>query len=750
MASAADSYLVQTSMIKDDETPDFTSKQWTFVNDINQGNYGNKQVQFDMTGFFNAARFMSFSEMVLVIPLVTVLTPDDLYTDSTSASLYSGLGPTLPTAGSAAKPNNLYSMGFKSGYWNLIYSMSVNADGVDAVQLQPNLNYYASYKANTTWSASDVAKHGPLCGFLPDDELSWGINPTYVADKNGYGVYNNTLPAGTQQLGYAPPTTGSSANYSILDTNTPHVNNALYERMCKTSTYVSPLGINSADQIVVTGDAPASWDSKYVGQSDGTLSSQFTSNLKDAVFVMDPPNDNTWSKSARVWITTAYIRLKDVCDFFSKLPLCRSLGLKLIINVNLGHLSVRQPTLGVPYGLDPSGTSADFSKAPVSGNANPPTVFSTIYPTAGYQIGDVAGKSISLSTLECATKTTGAGVIPQNWPNTAGGVVPVYGYGQIYDNSFSNTCPIMLAKCVSSLNTNNSSRTPETPLLNQVIEQDIFPGVNCGIYSQQRNGLRLSINIATPDTNYHPQQASALAGFSHPLKSCRIYVPSVEMVPSKAIRYLENHKQQMVEYDDIYTFTYNGIKPGQQFNYMAANNVANAKYLIVIPFFHDDTVKATGPNGSASAQHMTSTPANWNRNCSACPFEPISPFDSAPATTAPYGMLQRYNVLLSNQTVYQRDREYDFETFLEEVSEANAINGGLDTGLTSGLVDFRKWSNNYRYYVTNLARRLEGDNTPKSITLQGTNGTILTMDLQIFVVYSKKISLDVGTGRISV
>mgnify|MGYP001562618347 CR=1 FL=1 len=761
MASAADSYLVQTSMMKEDETPDFTSKQWTFINDINQGNYGNRQVQFDMSGFFNAARFMSFSEMILVLPLVTVLSPEDVFSDASTYNVLNGMGPNLPAASSTAvpRPNNLYSVGFKSGYWNLIYSMSVNADGVDVVQLQPNLNYIASAKAMMEWSQSDVQKHGPLCGFLPDDELSWSINPTQVGNASGYGVCNNSLPPSAKQLAFPTDSTAltlgySSSSISSLNTNVSHVNEALYERMLKTSSYTAP---------ILPANGCTDFDPKYTAIGQGLVSSVYTTSLADSVFPMQSSGsgnqasaitDSVATSSARIWITTAYIRLKDVCDFFSKLPLCRSLNLKLIINLNTGHLAVRQPNYLPSYGLQ----ALPIATAIAAGG----TLAATPHEITGVNYiqvltGDVLKLSAASGAVE-SLKTVPSGGAHINYPGTTT-ATPLYGYGQVYDNSFQNTCPLMLAKCVSSVLKNTGSGIQvATPAATQNVEQDVFPGLNCGLYSQYRNGLRLSIAIAAPESTWH-NNISGLSSYQHPLKSCRIYVPSVEMVPSKAIRYLENHKQQMVTYDDFYTFTYNGIASGAQFNYMAANNIANAKYLVVIPFYHDDSVQSgvntpysswDGVAGTGGQQIASSAPAYWNLNCSRLPFEPISPFDSAPATTAPGALISRYNVLLSNQTVYQRDREYDFETFLEEVQELGAINGGLDTGLTSGLIDFRKWSNNYRYYVTNLARRLEGDNTPKSITLQGINSTVYPMDLQIFVIYSKKVSLDVGTGRVSV
>lgn len=732
MASAADSYLTQVSMMKDDESPDFTSKQWTFINDINQGNYSNKQLMFDMSGFFNAARFLSFSEMVLVIPIVTTLSPDSVWGASSSGTVQSGMGPVInePTGSVQRTPTSLYSMGYKSGYWNFIYSMSVNADGVDVVQLQPNMNYYSSYKAITTWSKSDVEKHGPFCGFLPDSDLSWGINATGIGRENGYGVYNNSLPPKMTYQTYSPdagaaPFAGvitSDENANVLNSNTPDVNTGLYQRMLKTSRFVTAKPQAVGDYV---------YDPKYVSISDGTLSSDFMSNLGDGCFPYSASGsqtsqiaDSTCGTSARIWITTAYIRLKDCCDFFSKLPLCRSLNLKLIINVNTGHLGVYQPNL-LPKPATPIRVGGDFGTIPTA-------VVSHVLSAGG-----------DPRTLKASSGAQAAGGVPSD-------TICDFGYSYIFENTFQTTCPVMLAKCVSSLQTNESIDRVVSTLPSSTVEADPYPGLNCGLYSQYRNAMRLSVAIAAPESSWHTRlNSGVLDGYKHPLKSCRLYIPSVEMVPSKAIRYLENHKQQQIVYDDIYNFTYLGIISGTQFNYMAANNVANAKYLVVIPFYHDDTTQ-TGTAASNAAQPATQAPRYYNWSTSLIPYQPISPFDSAPATTAPGCILARYNVLLSNQTVYQRDREYDFETFLEEVSEVGAINGGLDTGLTSGLVDFRKWSNNYRYYVTNLARRLEGDNTPKSITIQGVNRSAYKIDLQIFVVYSKKISLDVGTGRVSV
>ena len=40
-----------------------------------------------------------------------------------------------------------------------------------------------------------------------------------------------------------------------------------------------------------------------------------------------------------VWYTTAFIRMKDLSDFFNKLPLSTKFDCKLVINVNTGYCS---------------------------------------------------------------------------------------------------------------------------------------------------------------------------------------------------------------------------------------------------------------------------------------------------------------------------------------------------------------------------------------------------------------------------
>ena len=97
----------------------------------------------------------------------------------------------------------------------------------------------------------------------------------------------------------------------------------------------------------------------------------------------------------------------------------------------------------------------------------------------------------------------------------------------------------------------------------------------------------------------------------------------------------------------------------------------------------------------------------------------------------------------------QNNVQYDFDLFMDELASLNSINGGLTTGLTNGLVGLREFQNNYRYYVANLARRLPSeDPIPKSVVLTGRNAGGKAIDLICFIVFERKIVIDMLTGAI--
>jgi hypothetical protein len=294
-------------------------------------------------------------------------------------------------------------------------------------------------------------------------------------------------------------------------------------------------------------------------------------------------------------------------------------------------------------------------------------------------------------------------------------------YGAITSNTFPGTCPIMLSPLVASALSGATISTAGAYPTNANL--CIYPGiaVDCGTTS--RTGLVLSVSIAKPDP-IHKQLAANIVLKESTLANCRIYAPIIDMEPDLVSMYITNYKQQAIYYRDVLQFQQPGVAATKTFTTQVGNGFVNLQRLIIIPFYHDDT--------------------------KTLPFEPTSPWSSAPSTVAPRSELVDFNVLVSNMNIFQRNISYSFENFLEEMGLANAINGGLDTGLTSGIPGYSDWQNAYRYYVVDLSRRLAGDNTPKSVTVIGRNNSLYTVDYYYFLQYKRHLTLDVESGHITV
>jgi hypothetical protein len=212
------------------------------------------------------------------------------------------------------------------------------------------------------------------------------------------------------------------------------------------------------------------------------------------------------------------------------------------------------------------------------------------------------------------------------------------------------------------------------------------------------------------------------------LTSCRLVVPTFEMDYAKEQEMLALSPKKKITYKDIYNYNITGITTGSPFNQIITNGLADAQELVIIPMIN------SASNGTAPAIAIV-------------PYQ--SPFDSAPATTCPNASISNFNVSLSGKFLFQQNLTYDYEMFNNEIQHINALNGGLTTGLTSGLVGRHEWDNGYRFYACDLSRHLPADDgVPRSIAIQGTNNTTKTMDYICFVAFNRTIELDLYTGKL--
>jgi hypothetical protein len=534
-------------------------------------------------------------------------------------------------AGVAIPSTTDFAVAVKNGHYQLINSMTVQYNNSSVIQTTSFSNFHVNYKLITSMSLDDVKNTGASIGFSPDSASSWSY------DAGGLGFKNNTI---TPNLDSASTYAGTAYNAGM------------YDRQINNATNLTAQGLNGIlDESKLT----------YVNKS-------FTKNI------------TVGAKESKVWWFEATIRLKDIHDFFNKIPLCRGSFIKFYLNLNQSWCSFT--VAGGAGAITPAsvavnvfgGGSCPFMiSAPTSSTVSATITGATVDATAGTGISVAAG-----------TAGFGTNAIPPVYANTSGAL-----------DAF-NISGATISSATLALS--GGSKT-------------LADGA----------GYVLSMSVLQPISGSGQPTTELRNPFQ---TSCRLYAPLYVMNPIKEEQYLSLNRTKTIKYRDIYQYQFESVGAGTNFNYLVSNGIANLKEIVVMPFFSKSVNGVLGIS----------------------PFQ--SPFDTAPATTSPCAVLSNVNFQISNINAFNNNTQYDYEAFLHELKGVNSINGGLTTGLSSGLVGAREFSNNYRYYVCDVSRRLpEEDKVPKSIQIKGTNETLLPMDLYVFAVFETEITIDTFTGQ---
>lgn len=269
----ADEFIYQESLSSESTQHPFIDKEVLYVTDSNNGSYSGGQIQIDTSTLSNSGKWLDFSEAVLEVPFVMTMKSD---TDLTSAS-----------------PSG-FMMGLKNGNHQIIDSLQVDYNNHNVIQLQQLTNAYVSYKMITSWSESDIDKWGSEVGFHPDTAGSSSYSAGASADGNGTSANVPLDPV---------------AQYVYTGTQPLAQSNQGYLKRLQTTSH--PAGGYAGNPALATASALNSIGKSYFSDDGG-------------------------SGSARIykWSILATIRLKDIADFFDKIPLVRGAFLRLTINFN--------------------------------------------------------------------------------------------------------------------------------------------------------------------------------------------------------------------------------------------------------------------------------------------------------------------------------------------------------------------------------------------------------------------------------
>ena len=278
----ADNLLFETSNSVELDGEPFTRKERIYVIDQNNGSYSNNQVIIDTASISNSGKWADFSSATMSVPLLITMT---------STFDFSGVSTD-------------FVCGLKNSYTQMIASMSVEYNNSAAIQITNLSNLYISYKLNTTLCVDDLVILGSQIGFAKDTSQSWKYTNSATGSLVGMGSSNNSdLIAATN---FSDSYDGVSGNLGFA------------KRQLETSFTAGQAGVS-----IILGGSWASVSSQYQRnytiKSGGAISGYFQ----------------------QAWNILATWRLKDMCDFFEKLPLVRGAYIKMYINLNQSRTKIR-------------------------------------------------------------------------------------------------------------------------------------------------------------------------------------------------------------------------------------------------------------------------------------------------------------------------------------------------------------------------------------------------------------------------
>lgn len=303
----------------------FVDKQWLYVNDSNNGSYTG-QIVIDSTTLSNSGSYIGWSESFLQVPLVL---------QAESASL------------DAIADKFDFGMALKNGYWQLIHSMSVEFNNGSVVQQTPFLNVFASFKNLTSWSEGDLKCWGKITGFSPDTADSWVYNNQVAAASavnglqgSGTGFCNNRLAmtfaasGALSDVAYPPavftatPLVLATEASSFADSVATCANTGLLQRMKWLNfNMICPTG-GTGTVVAATGANVLANKVSLLTKDEGGLKDIFKNYIQTTA-------------TSRAIVFNAIIRLKDICDFFDKMPLMKGATMRLYINTNQAFLDLK-------------------------------------------------------------------------------------------------------------------------------------------------------------------------------------------------------------------------------------------------------------------------------------------------------------------------------------------------------------------------------------------------------------------------
>ena len=521
----------------DIETP-YVSKQWAYLNDINNGVYSNgglTLVQFDMSSIYNSTSLIDMSQAYLTIPLVIT----SAYTSSNSA-------------GTVIAPNSQSAWcthGLKCGYYQTLHAADLIVNGKTVNQYQPYTNVYTHFKLLSQMSNDDLRTIGTSIGFgeALDNIESLKYNGSGNQTAGGAVVY----PAATS-------VTAGLTNGNGMCNNNPFSLGGSY-------AYVANATISGGIAASVT---------QTVTAFSGTIS---VGDFVSGPGIASGTTVANWNGSTTVTLSTAASAISGIQElyFYTFTPSIdgNEQGIQFTGSSNNGLYSrikkYSDYTNGTYQNLYGAGGSTVniMSQTQIANEFKPYTSINNTNYVATYDVAIIRLCDIFDSMKNLCLMKKFDGVL-RLYFNT-GVVSSVIQQNGIMitsasTNTFTNTCPII--QCAQ----------------NQWPYNAIGLTTSLSIAKAQTTNQFGGVNLATNSTG-------------HTMTSCRLYYPQVTLKPERLNNYISANRNKKIVYTDYLFNQFNSITSAQTFSALVQSGVTNIRGLLLIPVFSSTT------NGTVAA-----------------------------------------------------------------------------------------------------------------------------------------------------
>ena len=317
----ADSIVFEETVSSEVSQSEFVDKQWLYVNDNNNGSYSS-QVVLDTTALSNSGAYLNWSEGFILMPLMLQL-------ESAAATL---------TANSASD----FIVALKSGYWNMLHSLTCEFNTNSVIQQVPFLNVFCGFKNITSWSQDDLKNWATVCGFRPDSAHAWAYLDVAPANGlllagSGSGLTNNrnapvvSITAALSAVYAAGPPIAVTVRSFIVNSSTVATQASTDLRQAWNEGLLERHRMINYNPVLPASNA-YSTNQGFLHTIDNCI----------AVF----RSYSGAGADSRYYAIDAVIRLKDVADFFQKCPLIKGGTMRIYLNTNQCYFQVTQ-TSGV-------------------------------------------------------------------------------------------------------------------------------------------------------------------------------------------------------------------------------------------------------------------------------------------------------------------------------------------------------------------------------------------------------------------